>query len=174
MTETIPAWVDGRLTPVDKLEVHRRGVLHPAVSVFLTDGARMLIQRRARSKYHTPGLWTNACCTHPHWGEDGSDCAVRRLREELGIEGVALTHCDTIDYAAPVGRGMTKRERVELFAGEIDCRRPLHPDPSEVMATRWIELEALRAEVSARPRTFTPWLRIYLGANAGRLFGHAA
>ena len=85
MTQTIPAWVDGRLTPVDKLEVHRRGLRHPAVSVFVLDGERTLIQRRALGKYHTPGLWANACCTHPRLGEEPAACALRRLREELGI-----------------------------------------------------------------------------------------
>ena len=84
-SETIPAWVDGRLVPVDKLEVHRRGLRHPAVSVFLLDGERTLIQRRALGKYHTPGLWANACCTHPRWGEEPAACALRRLREELGV-----------------------------------------------------------------------------------------
>ena len=69
MTQLIPAWVDGDLVPLDKLDVHRRGLRHPAVSVFLLDGDRFLIQRRALGKYHTPGLWANACCTHPLWGE---------------------------------------------------------------------------------------------------------
>ena len=69
MAQMIPAWVDGRLQPVEKLEVHRRGLRHPAVSVFVLEGARTLLQRRAMEKYHTPGLWANACCTHPRWGE---------------------------------------------------------------------------------------------------------
>ena len=75
MAETIPAWVDGRLATVDKLEVHRRGLWHPAVSVFLMDGARTLLQQRAMGKYHSPGLWANACCTHPRPGEDPAACA---------------------------------------------------------------------------------------------------
>ena len=70
MADLIPAWVDGRLVAVDKLDVHRRGLWHPAVSVFLMDGPLTLLQRRAAAKYHTPGLWANACCTHPRPGED--------------------------------------------------------------------------------------------------------
>ena len=81
----IPAWVDGALTPVDKLEAHRQGIRHKAVSVFINCGTETLFQRRALSKYHTPGLWANACCTHPYWEEDPQDCAIRRLREELGV-----------------------------------------------------------------------------------------
>ncbi|MEM9778369.1 MAG: NUDIX domain-containing protein, partial [Pseudomonadota bacterium] len=83
MTQMIPAWVEGELTPVGKLEAHERGLRHPAVSVFVMDGDRILLQQRALSKYHTPGLWANTCCTHPHWGEDPADCANRRLTEEL-------------------------------------------------------------------------------------------
>ena len=79
--EMIPAWVDGRLQPVGKLEVHQRGLRHKAVSVFVIDGSRVLIQQRALTKYHTPGLWANTCCTHPRWDEDPAACAVRRLRE---------------------------------------------------------------------------------------------
>ena len=173
MTETIPAWLDGRLTPMNKIEVHRRGLCHPAVSVFLVDGEHTLIQRRALGKYHTPGLWANACCTHPHWGEAPAACAARRLREELRIHGVAIRHRDRIDYRAPVGGGMVEDEQVELFVAAADRALALDPDTAEVMATRWIALDALHAEVAARPEAFTPWLRIYLAQHAERLFGRA-
>ena len=171
MDETIPAWVDGRLTPVGKLEVHRRGLRHPAVSVFLLDGERTLLQRRSEIKYHTPGLWANACCTHPYWGEAAADCAVRRLREELGVTGLVLESRDRIDYRAEVGGGMVEHENVELFTAEADAGMPLRPDPAEVMETRWVGLGELREEVGERPEAFTPWLRIYLAEHAERLFG---
>ncbi len=174
MTATIPAWIDGRLRAVDKLEVHRRGLLHPAVSVFLLDGDRTLLQRRALGKYHTPGLWANACCTHPHWGEAPAACAARRLREELGMGPVALRHRDRIDYRAEVGGGLVENERVELFVGRVDASLALAPDPAEVMDVRWIPLPALHAEIAARPEDFTPWLRIYLSGHAGRLFDPVA
>ena len=88
LEELIPAWVDGRLQPLAKLEVHQRGLRHKAVSVFVIEGPRVLIQKRAAGKYHTPGLWANTCCTHPRWEEEAATCAVRRLREELGISGL--------------------------------------------------------------------------------------
>ncbi|MFM7446567.1 MAG: NUDIX domain-containing protein, partial [Tabrizicola sp.] len=89
----IPAFgPDGVLRPVGKLAVHRQGLRHPAVSVFVLRGAEILIQQRAAGKYHTPGLWANTCCTHPMWGETAADCAVRRLSEELGISELALRH----------------------------------------------------------------------------------
>jgi isopentenyl-diphosphate delta-isomerase len=174
VTETIPAWVDGRLTPVDKLEVHRRGLRHPALSVFVLDGARTLIQRRASGKYHTPELWANACCTHPRWGEEPAACALRRLHEELGLRGRDLRWRERVEYRAEVGGGMIEHEVVELFTARADAREPLAPDPAEVMEVRWIALAALRAEIAAAPEAFTPWLRIYLAEHGGRLFGRAA
>mgnify|MGYP006201404585 CR=1 FL=1 len=77
--QLIPAFVDGRLTPVEKLAVHQRGLRHPAISVFVLRGDAVLMQRRALAKYHTPGLWTNTVCTHPHWGEDAHSAATRRV-----------------------------------------------------------------------------------------------
>lgn len=174
MTETIPAWVEGRLVPVDKLEAHRRGLRHPAVSVFVMAGERTLLQRRAMGKYHTPGLWANACCTHPHWGEAPDACAERRLREELGIEGLVLVARDRVEYRAPVGGGLVEHEVVDLFTAEVAGPLVVDPDPAEVMDTRWVSLETLRAEVAAGPEAFTPWLRIYLAEHGGQIFGAAA
>jgi isopentenyl-diphosphate Delta-isomerase len=174
MAETLPAWVDGTLVAVDKLEVHRLGLLHPAVSVFLLDGPRTLLQRRAMGKYHTPGLWANACCTHPHWGEASADCAAGRLRQELGIGGLELVARGSVEYRAEVGGGMVEHERVQLFTADVEARLRLAPDPAEVMATRWVALAELRAEVAERPERFTPWLRIYLSDHAEGLFGKVA
>jgi isopentenyl-diphosphate Delta-isomerase len=174
MSDTIPAWMDGRLSAVDKLEVHRRGLRHPAVSVFLLDGDRTLIQRRALGKYHTPGLWANACCTHPAWGEEPAACALRRLREELGIRGRDLRWRDRIEYRAEVGGGMVEHEVVELFTARGDARLPVSPDPGEVMEVCWVALDVLQAQIAAAPEAFTPWLRIYLADHGGRLFGRAA
>lgn len=174
MPDTIPAWIDGRLQPVDKLEVHRRGLRHPAVSVFLMRGSATLLQRRAAGKYHTPGLWANACCTHPHWGEAAEACAVRRLREELGLEGLDLVPRDRIEYRAPVGGGLVEHEFVSLFTAEAPDGLAPAPDPAEVATIRWVTLEALRAEIARRPEAFTPWLRIYLAEHAARIFGEAA
>jgi len=171
MTDLIPAWLDGSLTPVDKLEVHRRGLRHKAVSVFVLAGERVLIQRRAAGKYHTPGLWANTCCTHPHWDEPASDCALRRLREELGIEGLALTAAETVEYRADVGNGMTEHELVEIFVAEAPADLPVSPDPAEVSAIRWIALRDLLDEVEDDPDRFTPWLRIYLTDHRDRIFG---
>ena len=167
----IPAWgADGVLRPVEKLDAHRRGLRHPAISVFVFDEAgRTLIQKRAAGKYHTPGLWANACCTHPHWGEDMLHCAERRLHEELGLD-LALTPRGEIEYWADVGGGLFEHEVVQLFVaeGRGAAIRP-RPDPAEVAATRWVSMEALRAEIAAAPDAFTPWLRIYLERHAAKV-----
>lgn len=169
--EMIPAWVDGKLTPVGKLAVHQRGLRHKAVSVFVLDGSRVLIQQRALGKYHTPGLWANTCCTHPRWDEDAATCAVRRLREELGITGLFPAFADRIEYRADVGGGLIEHELVDIFTAEAGAGLALAPDPSEVMATRWVDLYDLAAEVLRAPERFTPWLRIYMTEHMGRIFG---
>lgn len=171
--QMIGAWIDGRLQPVEKLAVHRRGLRHPAVSVFVMDGARTLLQRRALGKYHTPGLWANACCTHPHWGEAPAACAARRLREELGVASLALAPRGPVEYRAEVGGGMIEHEDVEIFTAEAGPALALAPDPAEVMDTRWVELAALRDEIAVAPDRFTPWLRIYLANHAVRIFAGA-
>ena len=171
MHEMVPAWLDGVLTPVEKLEAHQRGLRHKAVSVFVLDGTRLLIQRRALGKYHTPGLWANTCCTHPLWDEAGLDCARRRLAEEMGVSGLDLQPMGQVEYRADVGAGMVEHEVVEMFRTHAAPDLPLALNPAEVMAARWVDLADLRAEIAAYPQAFTPWLRIYLERHAGLIFG---
>lgn len=167
----IPAWVDGQLKPVEKLEVHRRGLRHKAVSVFVMAGEKVLIQRRAFGKYHTPGLWANTCCTHPLWEEKAVDCAVRRLDEELGITGLYPTFRDRVEYRAPVGNDLVEHEVVDIFIADAPKELKVAPNPDEVADIRWVDLYDLAAEVSRWRERFTPWLRIYLEEHKDRIFG---
>lgn len=169
MSEMVPAFVGGVLTPVEKLEVHQRGLKHLAVSVFVMNGDRTLLQRRAAGKYHTPGLWTNTCCTHPRWGEDSAICAARRLEEELGITGLTLHRVGGIEYHADVGQGLTEHEVVDLFVAEASETLFIEPNPEEVSATAWVTLADLARRIQAGPAQFTPWLRIYLAEGWGKL-----
>ena len=171
LEEQIPAWVDGTLTPVGKLEVHQRGLRHKAVSVFVVENGRVLIQRRALSKYHTPGLWANTCCTHPRWDEDPASCAVRRLREELGISGLFPAFADRVEYRADVGAGLIEHELVDIFVAEASPGLAISPNPDEVMEVRWVDLYDLAAEVLRNPGRFTPWMKIYMTQHMTRIFG---
>lgn len=171
MTIMIPAWVDGTLQPVEKLEAHERGLRHKAVSVFVTRGDEVLIQRRALGKYHTPGLWANTCCTHPDWDEPAEACALRRLDDELGLTGVDPRHVGRVEYRAEVGGGMVEHEVVEIFRAEAVDGMTLAPNPDEVMEIRWIPRARLTKEVRDMPERFTPWLRIYLDRHSRMVFG---
>ncbi|TRD22387.1 isopentenyl-diphosphate Delta-isomerase [Palleronia caenipelagi] len=170
MTETlIPAWVDGELTPVEKLEVHQRGLRHQAISVFVMRDGKVLMQRRALGKYHTPGLWANTCCTHPHWGEPSETCALRRLGEELGLSGIPLTPRGTVEYRADVGGGLIEHEVVDLFIGEAPAGMEPNPNADEVCDTAWMAPDDLTRDVAEQPDRYVPWLKIYLRDHADRI-----
>ena len=150
MAIMIPAWVDGTLKPVEKMDAHVRGLRHKAVSVFAMDGENVLIQQRAMAKYHTPGLWANTCCTHPKWKESSADCAVRRVKEELGLTGLTPIFKGDVEYRADVGNGLVEHEVVDVFVMPNAGQTKVDPNPDEVMATRWVNLNDL-VEISATP-----------------------
>lgn len=174
MPDMIPAWINEKLQPVEKLSVHERGLRHQAVSVFVMKGDLLLIQQRALSKYHTPGLWANTCCTHPHWGEDPATCADRRLQEELGLEGLSCQYRGQVEYNADVGGGLHEHEVVDLFLAHADEGTTVTPNPAEVMDYRWVTLNTLQAQIKSQPERFTPWLRIYLAHHAAVIFSNLA
>ncbi|MCY4301016.1 MAG: isopentenyl-diphosphate Delta-isomerase [Aestuariivita sp.] len=171
MTTMIPTWVNGELKPVEKLEAHKRGLRHKAVSVFVVQGTEILMQRRALGKYHTPGLWANTCCTHPDWEEASLDCAIRRLREELGIIGLKPEHRQNLEYRADVGNGLTEHEVVDVFVAKADDTMPLNPDPDEVMETAWVDYHDITKQITTEPEKFTPWLKIYMTDYSRGIFG---
>ncbi len=153
---------DGSLFAMGKLEAHRRGQKHLAVSVFVFAGDRLLIQQRADGKYHSGGLWANSCCTHPHWNESTPDCARRRLSEELGLT-MPLHARAVVDYRADVGNGLIENERVHVFRGDLAAPIEVADfNRDEVQAVAWIGEDELRRKVAGDPGRFTPWLRIYL------------
>ena len=152
----------GRRYPIDKLEAHRASTRHLAVSVFVfrSDG-RLLLQRRAEAKYHSGGLWANTCCTHPRWGETPSDCAHRRVPEELGF-AVPVREFAVAEYAAPVGK-LFENEIVHCFEGFAD--RPVEApsvNPAEVQEIAWASFDEIAAGMAQAPDRYTPWFRIYI------------
>lgn len=149
------------LGTMEKLEAHQKGLLHRAFSVLLyNDAGEMLIQRRALGKYHTPGLWTNACCSHPREGEAVTAAASRRLREELGIvmPPNALQVMGHFIYKATFDNGLTEHEYDTMVTGRFDGEAD-HLNPEEVEAVRWIDMETLKLEIEAHPEKFTPWFK---------------
>ena len=165
MTQMIGAWDStGVLRPYDKLKVHQDGLKHPAISVFIVTETEILIQRRALNKYHTPGLWANTVCTHPHWNKTMMNCAIRRLSEELNIIGVELLFQSTIEYRADVGNGLIEHEVVSIFVAKDPEHKKLtfHHNLEEVLETRWVSYDNLLNEMESQPKTFTPWFKIYM------------
>jgi len=153
---------DGGLYPIDKLEAHRTGARHVAISAFVFAGDALLLQRRALGKYHSGGQWANSCCSHPAWGESPDACVRRRVAEELGVE-LAFTEVGTFDYEAAVGHDLVENEAVHLFVAEVERDAlALRPDAEEVMEVRWMDTACLRADARRRPQRYTPWLRLYL------------
>jgi isopentenyl-diphosphate delta-isomerase len=169
--QMIPAWVDGTLTPVEKMKVHREGLRHKAVSVFVMHRDTVLIQQRALSKYHTPGLWANTCCTHPLWDETPEACATRRLREELGITGLACEFRDRVEYRADVGDGLTEHEVVDIFMALAPADLQFKPNPDEVADTQWVGFHNLSNQIETKPEIFTAWMRIYMKEHMDKIFG---
>jgi isopentenyl-diphosphate Delta-isomerase len=149
-----------------KFVAHQRGDRHRAISVCVTDArGRMLLQRRAASKYHSGGLWTNACCTHPRPGELVAVAAERRLREELGI-ACPLQFLFNTHYEAPVGANLIENEIVHVFHGEYSGL--VVPNPIEVDDVAWVSRKELLSDIDNRPECYTYWFNHYV-----RVFGEA-
>jgi isopentenyl-diphosphate delta-isomerase len=147
-----------------KDEVHRRGLKHRAISVLVRNHVGdMLLHRRNAEKYHSGGLWTNACCSHPRPGESAIEAVQRRLAEEMGIR------CDvrplfTTHYRAAVSNGYIEDEVVHAFGGTYDG--PVSPDPAEVSEWKWMAPDALADDLVRRGELYTVWFRHYFDAHA--------
>jgi isopentenyl-diphosphate delta-isomerase type 1 len=155
---------DNELGRAEKLEAHVNNLLHRAFSVFIFKAPafnEILLQQRALSKYHSPGLWTNTCCSHPRAGENIIAAGKRRLREELDIK------CDLVKigrfyYQTDFTNGLHEHEVDHVLIGQIPADLKFTPNPQEVHTTRWITLKDLHAELKANPEHFTPWLSLAL------------
>jgi isopentenyl-diphosphate Delta-isomerase len=153
---------DRMLGTAEKLDAHRRGLLHRAFSVLIWDRrGRMLLQKRATAKYHSGGLWTNTCCGHPRPGEDTATAAARRLHEEMNM-ATDLSALGTISYRAEFANGLIEHEIVHVFRGLYEGPVTLNPDEAEAFA--WRTLDEIRADVAADPDMYSVWFREYVAA----------
>ena len=143
----------------EKMEAHRKGLLHRAFSVFIFNHQnQMLIHQRAIKKYHSGGKWTNACCGHPRPGEDTKMAATRRLAEEMGMQCTLIEKFSFI-YKAQLDNALTEHEVDHVFFGISDEIKP-NINSSEVMNYKWMDIESLSNEVTSRPENFTEWFKI--------------
>jgi isopentenyl-diphosphate delta-isomerase len=153
--------VDEQDQPVgtcEKMEAHRQGLLHRAFSVFIFDAqGRMLLQQRALSKYHSGGLWTNACCSHPFPEEDNLAAASRRLQEELGFT-TSLRKVFDFYYKAEFDNGLTEHEFDHVFVGQYEGA--LEVNPQEVMDYCFLSLDEIENQLTTRPDRYTEWFKI--------------
>ena len=141
---------------VDKLEAHRKGILHRAFSIFLTDeNGNMLIQKRAAGKYHSGGLWSNACCSHPTI-DDITAQAKERLFQELGIR-TELKEIGSFIYRCVFSDGLIEYEYDHILVGKIRSDEKLTVNPEEAEAIRFVPLAELKESLEHQPEIFSAW-----------------
>jgi isopentenyl-diphosphate Delta-isomerase len=155
--------VDEHDAPVglmEKMEAHRKGLLHRAYSVFIfNNNGEMLLQQRALTKYHCGGLWTNTCCSHPYSGEDIKKAAGKRLFEEMGFTTLIEKIFDFI-YKAEFDNGLIEHEYDHVFIGYYDGT--VAPEKNEVHSYKYVAIPELLLQISTNPNSFTPWFKIAL------------
>ncbi len=143
---------------MEKLEAHQKGLLHRAFSVFIVNSAgEMLLQQRAQDKYHSGGLWTNTCCSHPLPGEDTLAASHRRLVEEMGFD-CELKEVFSFTYRAEFDNGLTEHEFDHVLIGQYDGE--IQPDSTEVMNYKFASPDEIRFLLLTEPETFTHWFHI--------------
>jgi isopentenyl-diphosphate delta-isomerase len=149
---------DNPLGVMEKMDAHVQGLLHRAFSVFLfNEHGDMLLQKRALSKYHSPGLWTNTCCSHPRPGELVESAAKRRLVEEMGIIA-AIEPAFHFIYEAQLDQGLIEHELDHVFVGTYEGI--IKPNEQEVSDYLYLNMEELKTKLLQSPNDFTVWFRI--------------
>ncbi len=152
---------DKEMGTMEKMKAHYEGALHRAFSVFLFDfDGRVLLQRRALTKYHSGGLWTNACCSHPRQGETTEAAVHRRLMEELGVD-CAVSEVHQFLYRAKLDKDMIEHELDHVFTGKFDSDE-IPFNPSEVDSIRWMYFDDLKKDITENPENYTVWFQIIM------------
>jgi len=152
---------DNETGVMEKMEAHEKALLHRAFSIFVfNDAGQMMLQRRAHSKYHSPGLWTNTCCSHPRPGESLAEATQRRLVEEMGFS-CKLEEVFSFIYRAGFDHGLTEHEFDHVFTGRYNGDPAINPD--EVAGWRWVSVPELLEDVRNKPEAYTVWFRIAIG-----------
>ncbi|MBI4292289.1 MAG: isopentenyl-diphosphate Delta-isomerase [Betaproteobacteria bacterium] len=151
---------DNQIGISEKIKAHLGGKLHRAFSIFIFNASgQMLLQKRAKGKYHSGGLWSNACCSHPNPGENTEAAAHRRLNEELGFD-CPLVEVYQFVYQAKLDGGLSEHEYDHVLIGSYDAEPRVNP--SEVDDWKWIDPASLREDMQRNPANYTYWLRVSL------------
>lgn len=151
---------DNPIGLMEKQAAHVDPHLHRAFSVFIfNSNGELLMQQRALSKYHSPGLWTNTCCSHPRDGETTMDAASRRLMEEMGMS-CEMHEVYTFIYKAPVGQGLTEHEFDHVFIGQSDDIPEINHE--EVESWKYMPIDTLKNDIQIHPEQYTEWFKITL------------
>jgi isopentenyl-diphosphate delta-isomerase len=149
---------DRALGTMEKMEAHQKGLLHRAFSIFIfNDKGELLLQKRASTKYHSAGLWTNTCCSHPHPGEETLAAAKRRLKEEMGIDAL-LIHKTSFVYKTNFDNGLTEHEFDHVYIGNYNKNPVLNENEAEEY--KWMSLENTKKDIHKCPENFTSWFII--------------
>ncbi len=149
---------DKQIGTEEKMKAHEEGRLHRAFSILIFNSkGEMLLQKRAKSKYHSGGLWTNACCSHPRDGEEIEKAVHRRLREEMGFD-CELKKESSFIYKVKLDHGLTEHEFDYVFIGKFDGE--VKPNPEEADGFKWMRMEELRNGLKAHPENYTEWFKI--------------
>jgi len=161
MSEPYVILVDENDNPIgkmEKIEAHEKALLHRAFSVFIyNDKEELMLQQRALSKYHTPGLWTNTCCSHQKENETNIEAGKRRLTEEMGFS-VPLHEVMSFTYKAPFSNGLTEHEYDHILVGYYNGEPK--PNPDEVHDWKWESHDNIKKDIKNNPERYTEWFKI--------------
>ena len=149
---------DFQLGLMPKMEAHRKGVLHRAFSIFIFNKSNsLLLQKRSKLKYHSPGLWTNTCCSHQRDGESTIEAAKRRLNEEMGFN-VDIKEIFSFIYKANLKNGLTEHEFDHVLVGHTDLNPKINI--KEVEDWKWVDMSFLEQDLDRNPNIYTEWFKI--------------
>lgn len=150
--------LDEKIGLMEKIEAHEKALLHRAFSVFiLNDNNEIMLQQRALSKYHSPGLWTNTCCSHQRDGETNIAAGMRRLQEEMGFTA-PLTELFHFIYIAPFDNGLTEHELDHVMIGNYNDQPNINSD--EVASWKWMTALDIKTDMEQNPQEYTAWFKI--------------